>query len=240
MSTEDPGNDPFRKRPRDDEEQAAGATGPQRPEEPEGPRQPPYGTPPPGTPPHGAAEPPPQGGGAPYGSPYGSPYGDPYGGTAPGPGRYGPGGDPLAGMPPLASRGKRLLARIVDALIIGIPVAIVSGFGTGFDYEDTGAQWWPGGLYTLVYFVYEGLMLSHSGQTLGKRLLRVRVAMLLNGSVPAGSPAWIRAVVYHVPALVPCIGTLFWLVNVLFCTWDRPYRQCLHDKAGKTVVVATD
>lgn len=142
-------------------------------------------------------------------------------------------------MPPLASRGKRLLARIIDALIVGIPVAIVVGLSNGFT-SNTGQTYWQQAVYTLVYLVYEGLMLTSSGQTVGKKLMRIRVALLENGAIPAGSPGWFRAATYSLPALVPCIGSLFWLVNVLFCTWDQPYHQCLHDKAARTVVVAAD
>ncbi|MEU2081549.1 MULTISPECIES: RDD family protein [Streptomyces] len=240
MSTEQPENDPFRK--------------PQQPGQP-----PPRGEqPPPGGPgePYGSPPPPPGGSGAPYGSPppppggggygggpggggYGSPYDNPYGGAA-------GAADPLAGMPPLASRGKRLLARIIDALLIGIPVGVITGLVEGgFDYGDRAAGYnsvgyWPQLAYTLVYLVYEGLMLTTSGQTVGKKLMRIRVAMLQNGAVPAGSPGWLRAAVYQIPPLVPCIGSLFWLVNVLFCTWDKPYQQCVHDKAARTVVVAAD
>ncbi|WP_461030729.1 RDD family protein [Streptomyces sparsus] len=212
----------------------------------------PYGNPPPGGDPYGS----PASGGDPYGgaqqppsggSPYGSapppppgggfgqnPYGGAYGAT-----------DPLAGMAPLASRGRRLLARIVDALIIGIPVSLILLPLTGgleFTTEEGEEVTYGGGyvqtlVTALVYFLYEGFMLTTRGQTLGKMLLKVRVAMLENGAIPAGNPGWLRAAVYSLPALVPCLGTLFWLVNVLFCTWDKPYQQCLHDKAGKTVVV---
>ncbi|NLU66554.1 RDD family protein [Streptomyces sp. HNM0574] len=218
MSTEQPENDPFRK-PGHSEPPPSGSGSP-------------YGSapppPPPGGDPYGGGPPPP--GGGPYGGgPYDNPYGD-RGGAA----------DPLAGMPPLASRGKRLLARIIDALIIGIPVGIVMGLiQGGYDWNDTDDSAAQGGVYTLVYLIYEGIMLTRDGQTLGKKAMRIRVAMLSNGAVPQGSPGWVRAVVYQVPPLVPCIGFLFWLVNVLFCTWDKPYQQCVHDKAAKTVVVAT-
>ncbi|MFR9673852.1 RDD family protein [Streptomyces sp. TR02-1] len=219
MSTDQPGDDdPFRKKPQ--------------------PGEPPSGTPPHAGPPSGDGPPPPPPGGPAYGGPYGSPYGDPYGGSA--------ASDPLAGMPPLGSRGKRLLARIIDALIVGIPVYLIAGLVTGFGYgydgtaDDSSAQYWLGGVFTLVYFVYEGLMLSNSGQTVGKRLMRIRVAILRDGAVPSGSPAWVRAAIYHIPTLIPCIGFLFWLVNVLFCTWDKPFQQCLHDKGARTVVVRAD
>ncbi|MGP3987487.1 RDD family protein [Streptomyces sp. 3N207] len=248
MSTEQPENDPFRK--------------PQEPQPPQGPERPAAGgeapgqeppdqelpgreSPPPGGPgmPYGNPPPPPAGGGpgggfgdAPgggYGGGRGSPYDNPYGGPE-------GAADPLAGMPPLASRGKRLLARIIDALLIAIPIGIIAGVVEGGYSTDEGISYWPQLSYTLVYLLYEGLMLTNSGQTVGKKLMRVRVAMLQNGAVPAGAPGWLRAAVYQIPPLVPCVGSLFWLVNVLFCTWDKPYQQCLHDKTARTVVVAAD
>jgi uncharacterized RDD family membrane protein YckC len=171
--------------------------------------------------------------GGPSGGPTGGPYGDSYGGRR-------AGGDPLAGMPPLAHLGRRLLARIIDGLLIGIPVSLVMVLAMGgFDPEDdTGRSTGITIVYALVYFVYEGLMLTNSGQTVGKKAMRIRVAMLDNGAIPAGQPGWLRAAVYALPEVVPCCGFIFWLINVLWCTWDRPYRQCLHDKAAKTVVVS--
>lgn len=248
MSTEQPENDPRRESGEGWGSSPPPAGGPSGPGEegvpPEGrgggtPQGPPEGTPDPygGPPP-----PPPPGGGA--GSPYdappprppgaygGGPYGSPYGHT---------GEDPLAGMPPLANRGKRLLARIVDALIIGIPVGILTALAAGGEAVlgtgGSGNTYWQQAVYVLVYLVYEGLMLTQSGQTVGKKLVKIRVAMLDDGSVPGGSPGWLRAGVYSIPPLVPCLGFVFWLVNVLFCTWDKPYQQCVHDKAARTVVV---
>ena len=146
--------------------------------------------------------------------------------------------DPLAGMPPLAPLGRRLVARIIDALLVGIPVGLALWLTTGsYDSRDTAGAVAQQLVFSLVYVVYEGLMLSSSGQTVGKRLMSIRVAMLEDGAVPRGVPGWFRAAVYALPVLVPCCGTVFWLVNVLFCTWDRPWRQCLHDKAARTVVV---
>ncbi|MFC7218501.1 RDD family protein [Streptomyces polyrhachis] len=191
----------------------------------------PYGGPPPAGPPPGGGspyDPPPShpGGGGPYG-------GAPYGGAP-----YGAPQDPrLAGMPPLGGLGNRVVARIIDYLIISVPVSILAAIFSGFDdYEDTGTYGWS--LFALLaYFVYEGVMLSKSGQTVGKKVMGIRVAMLQDGAVPTGGPAWIRSSVYHLPLLIPCLGWFFWLFNVLSCTWDKPFRQCVHDKAAKTVVV---
>ncbi|MGK5545391.1 RDD family protein [Streptomyces sp. URMC 127] len=180
---------------------------------------PPYGSPPPGGPPPG-----------PGGGP-GSPYGDQFGAA-----------DPLAGMPPLANRFKRLVARIIDGLLVSIPVTVLFKAamwdwdpGNWDDNRATGL----GIIIAVVYFLYEGLMLTNRGQTVGKMAMSIRVAMLENGAIPQGAPGWTRAAVYNLPQVVPCCGFLFWLVNVLWCTWDAPYHQCIHDKAAKTVVVST-
>lgn len=174
----------------------------------------------------------------PYGAPP-PPGGGPYGGGGPHDASYGgPGSDPLAGMPPLAPLLRRLAARIIDALLIGIPVGLVSWAATGgYDLDEQMQVNWPQLSYLLIYFLYEGAMLSALGQTVGKKLMSIRVAMLEDGRLPRGVPGWLRAAVYSIPVLVPCCGSIFWLVNVVWCTGDRPYRQCLHDKAAKTVVV---
>ncbi|MFD8382152.1 RDD family protein [Streptomyces sp. NPDC059679] len=164
-----------------------------------------------------------------FGSPYGGEYGGEYG--AP---------DPLAGMPPLANRGRRLVARIIDALIVGIPVGLVMAVLVG-DYDPVNNNDEATAItivYALVYFLYEGLMLTKYGQTVGKKVMKIRVALLENGEIPAGQPGWLRAGTYALPEIVPCCGFIFWLINVLWCTWDQPYHQCLHDKVAKTVVVA--
>jgi uncharacterized RDD family membrane protein YckC len=237
MSTENPDNDPFRKR--DPSEQPS-----EEPREPP-PSSSPYGNPPPGPGgPYGGPLPPPPGGYGPYGT-QGSPYG---GGGAPGAeGPYGQ--DPLAGMPPLPSRGRRFLARVIDWLIIFVPVYLVAVpvVAAGYDYGGTadttfgsGNSYWVGFVGWILYFIYEGLMLSWRGQTVGKMALKIRVAMLQNGAVPDAGAAWARSAVYALPLIVPCVGIIFWFINVLSCTWDRPYRQCVHDKAAKTVVVPAE
>ncbi|MEU1312918.1 RDD family protein [Streptomyces cinnamoneus] len=223
-----------------------------RPSEPEPPQPPPYPGAGAGGPAGGGPQSGGQGGGPYGGTGAGGPQGGgPYGGTGAG-GPYGGdpqnpyGGqygatDPLAGMPPLANRFRRLVARIVDGLIVSIPVsAVFWGIAWRSDpWDDQSKSTGLSIIVSLVYFLYEGLMLTTRGQTLGKMLMKIRVAMLDNGAIPEGRPGWTRAAVYSLPQIVPCCGFVFWLVNVLWCTWDQPYHQCIHDKAAKTVVVST-
>jgi uncharacterized RDD family membrane protein YckC len=195
-------------------------------------------------------QPPPGGPGGPedpFSKPHqgGSPYDEPYGDSLPP--RYGgspypsePGvPDPLHGMPPLANRGRRLLARIIDAFIIGVPVYVVTGaIWNNWDYHNTVASWFQSAIYAVLYIVYQVVLLTRSGQSLGKKVMKIRVGMLADGSNPTTEAALKREVTYALVPVIPCCGSVFWLVNVLWCLWDKPYRQCLHDKVGKTVVVA--
>ncbi|MFE2429695.1 RDD family protein [Streptomyces sp. NPDC059373] len=188
--------------------------------------------------PESAQEPPPP---PPSGSPYDRPPSAPPPPPPPSASPYGsePAPDPLLGMPPLANRGRRLLARIVDALIVGIPVYAVTGAAfNNYDYSNTGASYGESVIYAVVYVIYQVFMLPRYGQSLGKMLLKVRVGMLADGSHPTTQAALKRESTYALVPIIPCCGSIFWLVNVLWCTWDKPYRQCLHDKAAQTVVVS--
>ncbi|MER7045701.1 RDD family protein [Streptomyces jumonjinensis] len=196
-----------------------------------------------------------QGGqGGPYGGGQGGPYGSSGGGVPPydpsgygGP--YGGGPDPMAGMPPLADYGRRLGARVIDILIVFIPLFLLSlifggwGVGGGGDSWDeiandvnTGRQWAWSLISMVAYVGYDTWMVKKNGQTVGKRLLKLRVAMLNDGSVPDTRSSLLRAAVLWVPAVLCCF-CVWWLVIVITIVADKPYRQGLHDKAGRTVVV---
>ncbi|MYX34077.1 MULTISPECIES: RDD family protein [unclassified Streptomyces] len=141
----------------------------------------------------------------------------------------------LAGMPPLAGSGQRFVARLIDWAIF-LVVGIVLVAATGTSITDTGAFF---GIEVLVLgaaFVYEGLMLQSTGQTVGKKVMKIRVAKLADGSAPGGA-AWGRAAVSSFLGVVPCVGFILSPLNSLWHLWDKPYRQCWHDKAAKTVVV---
>ncbi|MFE9136844.1 RDD family protein [Streptomyces sp. NPDC007355] len=246
-----PEEDPFLKRPQEPPPPSGG-----QPPPPPGGDRPPPGGPPPGSP-YGPSGGDPYGpsGGDPYGSSGGSPYGGgggmppPYGGGGYGAG-YG-GTDPLSGMPPLAESGRRIFARIVDWLIIAIPLAII---GIPFDIytraTDDGSDWGDtvnslnGGsqlvfqLITIVaYVAYDTVMTAKNGQTLGKKLMKLRVAMLNDGSTPPMSQSLLRAVVLWLPTLI-CCACLWPLLILILILVDKPYKQGLHDKAAKTVVVS--
>ncbi|MGC5342180.1 RDD family protein [Streptomyces sp. DT24] len=207
-------DDPFRKRPQE-------------------PPSPPAGSP------FGGATPPPPPPPPPYGP--GSYGGGPYGGV-----------DPLAGMPPLAEPGRRIVARLVDFLIISIPLYLISLiFGGAIDMSSDNNDNSVSGAFNqtynghqliwsliglAIYVAYDTYLTHKDGRTIGKRLMKLRVAMLSDGRVPETRTSFVRAVVLWLPALL-CCPCLWWLINIVLMFTDKPYRQGLQDKAAKTVVV---
>ncbi|GAA5014611.1 RDD family protein [Streptomyces hyderabadensis] len=225
-----PDDDPLRKNPYDNPPPGGGG---------------PYGGAPPppgGGGPYGGAPPPP-GGGGPYGSPpppgAGGPYGgDPYGG---GGGRP---GDPLAGMPPLADSGRRTLARIIDMILVGIVVWLLSWafnvqeYTVDGDDVSVGKSFGQSVIAAVLYIAYDTYMITRTGQTLGKKWLGMRVANLDNGATPAVQTSLIRALVLWIPFAF-CCACVWTIIAGGWSFFDKPYKQGLHDKAAKTVVVST-
>lgn len=210
-SGQPPEDDPFRKQPPPAEGSGS-----------------PYG------PPQGS-QPPPSQGGQYGGGPYG---GDPYGG-----GSYPT--DPLAGMPPLADSGRRTLARIIDLILVGIVAWLLTwGFGVSeYDVNGDEVQYGKSLLQSLVaavlYIGYDTVMISRSGQTLGKKWLGMRVANLDNGSTPSVQTTLIRSAVLWIPFAF-CCACIWTAISGGWSFFDKPYKQGLHDKAAKTVVVSTN
>ncbi|WP_329117909.1 RDD family protein [Streptomyces sp. NBC_01465] len=215
MSTQPPEDDPFLKKPQDNTPPSGD----------------PYGSTPPPPPP-----PPPSG--SPYDNAPPPPY-DPnaYGGGA----GYGA-TDPLAGMPPLADSGKRVLARIIDIVIISAVIWLIllifGGFKYDTDHVNYGRQAGQSLLAAVLYIGYDVYMtVKQQGQTVGKRIMKLRVANLNDGSIPTVQTALVRAAVLWLPAVF-CCACIWTAICGGWSFFDKPYKQGLHDKAGKTVVVS--
>jgi uncharacterized RDD family membrane protein YckC len=190
-----------------------------------------------------------------YAQPYGSAY-QPYPGTGY---QYGPGKDPT-----LAEWWQRLLARMIDWVIVGVissPLWIPA-FTTYVNKLRSISNQYGGNLNTpaaqtainhagghlfgklflaglaaaLLLFAYDWVQHGLWGRTLGKRALGTKVVSASDRSKVSGGAAGGRAAVFALPPIVPLVGGLFALLNELWLLWDRQ-RQCLHDKAAKTVVV---
>jgi uncharacterized RDD family membrane protein YckC len=124
---------------------------------------------------------------------------------------------------PRADTGKRFLAYLIDAVILIIPIIIISAAA-----PDLARL--VGLLVGLAYFVYfDG---SPSGQTVGKRAMGIRVVDFQTGGPLDYGKAFIRYLGRIVASLV-CLLGYFWAI------WD-PQHQGWHDKIAGTVVVPVD
>src|SRR5262249_11321963 len=143
---------------------------------------------------------------------------------------------PLVGE--LASRFVRLGAQVIDACIslipIGIAFVLTQSSGESPTTTTIRVCIWTVGI--LVYLIVQTALLTLRGQTLGKLLVGVRIVDYDDGS----NPGFLRAVVLRnlVPGLIsllPCLGFLFSVVDVLSIFGEE--RRCLHDLFARTKVV---
>ena len=153
---------------------------------------------------------------------------------------------------PLAGQGQRLGARLLDGLLALVASAVVAGVIVGGLAALLSATLGdnspvvPITAITLVVLIVLGVQYAYeveiplrwNGQTPGKRLLKIAVAALEPGvTLTRGRLANRFAVLFAFNLLSNCyVGFL----DPLWCLWDKPYRQCLHDKPAKTVVVRVD
>jgi uncharacterized RDD family membrane protein YckC len=142
-------------------------------------------------------------------------WSNPSGPAGPPPGGSGPSG-------PRASFGLRLVAAIIDGVILNIVslvlYVVLKSAGSGL-----------GLILGLAYFTYfEG---SPSGQTPGKRVMGIRVIDFRTGGALGYGKALLRWVGRIVSTIVCLLGYLWML-------WDNE-RQTWHDKIAETVVVPT-
>ena len=163
----------------------------------------------------------PPGGGAPgYGTPA-TPPGYETGAPPPAYGGYG-GGVPAApgqwAGPPLAGWAERVGAYLVDMLVIIVPGVIL-----GLISEVLGVIAYLG---IWIYLMY---MQGTTGQTVGKKVLNIKLLREADGQV-VGVGLSIGRAILHVVDGIPCYLGYLWPL------WDAK-KQTFADKILKTVVV---
>ncbi|MFD4115705.1 RDD family protein [Streptomyces niveus] len=154
-----------------------------------------------------------------------------------------------------AGLGKRFAARLIDTVVLlgvvgAVSVPLVSKALAHIDdkveaakqtgetvtvwlIDGTTAGYFGGVLAALLVIgvLYEALPTAKWGRTLGKKLCGLEVRDIDSFEAPSFGSALRRWLVYGVLGVL-VIGVL----NVLWCVFDRPWRQCWHDKAARTFV----
>lgn len=136
----------------------------------------------------------------------------------------------------------RLIAYIIDSIIIGIPAYIIYWLITplfsvninyGFGVVVSVPPWWLGfllplilGVLELVYFI---ILDSKSGATFGKRIMKLQV-QTVNGSKLTINQAFIR----NISKIYTLLLLLDWLIGII-STGNK--QQKFLDRAAGAVVV---
>ncbi|MEV0876913.1 RDD family protein [Micromonospora echinofusca] len=169
----------------------------------------------------------------------------------------GPGGQPLA------SFGDRLLAALIDGALSGavvmvllMPPMLILFLNMTSDLSRTNPDGTLGptpdafltefllplfllqlGLMVVMfglYWLYHVEYMKRTGQTFGKKVMKLRVVPLDPAATLDRRMAGKRYAVQYVAAgFLPGLSYL----DGLWQLWDKPWQQCLHDKFAGTVVV---
>lgn len=168
----------------------------------------------------------------------------------------------------LAPLGARLVARLIDiAVVFGLNV-IANGWFVWRYMQEVGPLLAEAGRRMLVrdpsteglpepdpstgnllltillvaaavWFAYEVPSIADHGQTLGKRVMRIKVVSLTDDPRLTFGRSLRRWNTLGLPVLLwSCgVGFVLQLIDCMLPLFDRPFRQALHDKQAQTVVV---
>ena len=143
----------------------------------------------------------------------------------------------------LASRGKRLAAAVVDIFIF-FPLVVLVAQPLGlinisdpeniqaFNLEQSIKLFIIG---QVLFLLIQGYLLHTQGQTIGKKLLKIRIVSLDDKLLGIGQLYFVRYLTFSLIAQIPIIGALIGIVNVLFIFGQD--RRCLHDRIAGTKVI---
>lgn len=137
----------------------------------------------------------------------------------------------------LAERRDRLWAKVIDNLIFAAAGIIAALLIPGL--KDSSLLMPVMGLLGAVllgFFAYQIWLLTTQGQTLGKKVMGLRIvktADMSNGGFVTN--VLLRAFASAAVTLVPIFGTLFAMADPLFIF--REDRRCLHDYIAGTCVI---
>ena len=90
-------------------------------------------------------------------------------------------------------------------------------------------------VFVLILLALQGYLLATQGQTIGKKLLGIRIVRSDGSKVDAARVIGLRYALIWALAVIPVVGWVFGLVDALMIFRDS--RKCLHDNIADTIVV---
>jgi len=161
-------------------------------------------------------------------------------------GRYAPPRAAVDDMPEatdglvLATRGSRFLAAVIDVVVALVMVGILALTTQWNLFADNGRSYFSPSLMEpalgfVLFLLANGYLLVQHGQTIGKRVMGIRIVSSDGSAVPAGRLIGLRYGVFSALNILPVFGQLVGVIDAL-CIF-RSSRRCLHDNLANTVVI---
>ena len=149
----------------------------------------------------------------------------------------------------LASRAARLGAVMVDGLLgfsAFIPAYVMNfprllqqargnPLGVWIGLAKTGGWFYLGLLVAVVVLVVDLILLARNGQTIGKKLLGIKVVRVDGSPVTLFRVFFLRYVCNTFITLIPLFGSLYSLVDSLMIFGEK--RRTAHDYIADTIVI---
>ena len=147
----------------------------------------------------------------------------------------------------LAERGTRLVSQLVDGLLFmgALVPALIAGFQSGSFKEGgstaifrafaTGTLGIVSGLAWLSLIVYQAYLVATSGQSIAKKLFKIRIVKVDGSPVNFVSGVLLRNWLMMLLQQVPVVNLILPLLDALFIF--RQDRRCIHDLIAGTKVV---
>jgi uncharacterized RDD family membrane protein YckC len=148
-----------------------------------------------------------------------------------------------------ATRLSRLGAAFIDGLIFSIPFApsYVVAFNTiahqgritavaaWMAMAATGALFYLGVMAELVILSVVAFLVYKNSQTIGKKIFGIKVVRSDGSRATFGRIFWLRNFVNTLLTMIPLLGGLYALVDMLMIFGDA--RRCCHDHIADTIVI---
>ncbi|MES1192486.1 MAG: RDD family protein [Steroidobacter sp.] len=156
----------------------------------------------------------------------------------------------------LAGRGERLGAILLDWLVFVVLcyLPILIGLGTSgikaiinfvmtkdrsvlqnLEGKTIAAGFAIAGVGALIALIINIYFVVKNRQTIGKKLMKIKVTRTDGSTVSIARLFFLRNVVNALPGMIPIIGRLYFFVDSLFIF--REPRRCVHDYIADTIVV---
>jgi uncharacterized RDD family membrane protein YckC len=143
----------------------------------------------------------------------------------------------------LASLGARFGAAMIDGIILGllttVPLILIMGGWTGYITAAASASFlFKLGISALgfvAYTIVNGALLARDGQTVGKKLVGIKIVRADGSKVDLVRILTRRVAPLYLCQFIPFVGPFLLLID--YCLIFRSSRQCVHDQIADTIVI---